>query len=64
MTAKTTVLVCDDHELFREGLKAILRPEDAISVVFEQLAEDRLAFAVERDSVRIADGMLVVRLGT
>lgn len=43
--------------------RAVLRPEDAFSIVFEQLADDRLAFAVERDSTRIADGTLVVRPG-
>jgi 3-hydroxymyristoyl/3-hydroxydecanoyl-(acyl carrier protein) dehydratase len=43
---------------FRE----VLRPEDPFLIVFEQLADDRLAFAVERDSSRIADGTLIVRL--
>ncbi|MGQ0752062.1 MAG: AMP-binding protein [Betaproteobacteria bacterium] len=42
--------------------RAVLRPEETFSIVFEQLAEDRLAFAVERESTRIADGTLVVRL--
>lgn len=42
--------------------RAVLRPEETFSIVFEQLAEDRLAFAVERASTRIADGTLVVRL--
>ena len=42
--------------------RAVLRPEEAFSIVFEQLAEDRLTFAVERENTRIADGTLVVRL--
>jgi two-component system response regulator NreC len=35
MTAPTRVLICDDHELFRDGLKAILRAEPTIEVVGE-----------------------------
>jgi two-component system, NarL family, response regulator NreC len=35
MTGATTVLICDDHELFREGIKAILRAEPSITVVGE-----------------------------
>jgi two-component system, NarL family, response regulator NreC len=31
--AKTRVLVCDDHELFRDGVKAILRDEPTIEVM-------------------------------
>ncbi|MGQ0523554.1 MAG: AMP-binding protein [Betaproteobacteria bacterium] len=42
--------------------RAVLRPEEAFSIVFEQLAENRLAFAVERENLRIADGTLLVRL--
>jgi two-component system response regulator NreC len=34
----TAVLLCDDHTLFREGIKAILRDEPAIEIVGE--AED------------------------
>lgn len=33
MTAKTRVLICDDHQLFRDGLRAILSTEPAIEVV-------------------------------
>jgi two-component system response regulator NreC len=32
---KTTVLLCDDHTLFREGIKAILRDERSIEIVAE-----------------------------
>ena len=42
--------------------RAVLRPEEMFSIVFEQLADDRLAFAVERETTRIADGTLVVCL--
>ena len=32
---KTSVLLCDDHTLFREGIKAILRDEPSIEIVGE-----------------------------
>jgi DNA-binding NarL/FixJ family response regulator len=35
MSGKTTVLVCDDHELFRDGIRALLRAEPAMEVVAE-----------------------------
>jgi DNA-binding NarL/FixJ family response regulator len=35
MKDKTTVLLCDDHTLFREGIKAILRDEPSIEIVGE-----------------------------
>src|SRR5258706_2152714 len=35
MKDKTTVLLCDDHTLFREGIKAILRDEPSIEIVDE-----------------------------
>ena len=35
MSAKTRVLICDDHELFREGIKAILRTEEGVEIVGE-----------------------------
>jgi two-component system response regulator NreC len=35
MSAKTRVLICDDHELFRDGIKAILRAEPGFEVVDE-----------------------------
>lgn len=35
MSEAIRVLVCDDHELFREGLKAILRVEPGLEVVGE-----------------------------
>ena len=35
MKDKTTVLLCDDHTLFREGIKAILRDERSIEIVAE-----------------------------
>ena len=38
MKNKTAVLLCDDHTLFREGIKAILRDEPSIEIVGE--AED------------------------
>lgn len=38
MKERTKVLLCDDHTLFREGIKAILKDEPAIEIVGE--AED------------------------
>ena len=38
MKGRTTVLLCDDHTLFREGIKAMLRDEQSIEIVGE--AED------------------------
>jgi two-component system response regulator NreC len=35
MSAKIRVLICDDHPLFREGLRAILREQPAFEVVGE-----------------------------
>jgi len=35
MSAKIQVLICDDHPLFREGLRAILREQPAFEVVGE-----------------------------
>jgi DNA-binding NarL/FixJ family response regulator len=35
MTAKIRVLICDDHPLFREGLRAILRDQPGFEVVGE-----------------------------
>lgn len=35
MSGKTRVLICDDHELFRDGIKAILRNEPDIEVAAE-----------------------------
>jgi DNA-binding NarL/FixJ family response regulator len=35
MKEKTTVILCDDHTLFREGIKAILRDESSIEIVAE-----------------------------
>jgi two-component system response regulator NreC len=35
MKDKITVLLCDDHTLFREGIKAILRDEPSIEIVGE-----------------------------
>jgi DNA-binding NarL/FixJ family response regulator len=35
MTHKTKVMLCDDHTLFREGIKAILRDEPSIEIVAE-----------------------------
>jgi two-component system, NarL family, response regulator NreC len=35
MKNKITVLLCDDHTLFREGIKAILRDEPSIEIVGE-----------------------------
>ena len=35
MTNKTRIMLCDDHTLFREGIKAILRDEPAIEIVGE-----------------------------
>src|ERR1700676_1147012 len=48
MKAKARVLLCDDHTLFREGIKAILKDEVSIEIVGE--AEDgRQAVAQARD---------------
>ena len=38
MKGKTRLLLCDDHTLFREGIKAILKDEHSIEIVGE--AED------------------------
>jgi two-component system, NarL family, response regulator NreC len=38
MKNKTAVLLCDDHTLFREGIRAILRDESTLEIVGE--AED------------------------
>jgi two-component system, NarL family, response regulator NreC len=38
LNRKTTVLLCDDHTLFRDGIKAILRDEPSMEIVGE--AED------------------------
>lgn len=35
MNARIRVLICDDHPLFREGLRAILREQEAFEVVGE-----------------------------
>lgn len=35
MASKLKVLICDDHTLFREGLKAILREYESIEIVGE-----------------------------
>lgn len=35
MSARIRVLICDDHSLFREGLRAILREQPAFEVVGE-----------------------------
>jgi len=35
MTHKTRIMLCDDHTLFREGIKAILRDEPSIEIVAE-----------------------------
>lgn len=35
MSKKIRVLICDDHTLFREGIKAILRDEPSIEIVGE-----------------------------
>jgi two-component system response regulator NreC len=35
MSARTRVVVCDDHELFRDGIKALLAAEPGIEVVAE-----------------------------
>src|ERR1700679_1923033 len=32
---KTSVLLCDDHTLFREGIKAMLRDEPSIEIIGE-----------------------------
>ena len=35
MSSKTRILICDDHTLFVEGIKAILRNERSLEVVGE-----------------------------
>jgi DNA-binding NarL/FixJ family response regulator len=44
MKGKITVLLCDDHTLFREGIKAILKDEPSIEIVGEA-ADGRQAVA-------------------
>ena len=38
MKGKTTILLCDDHTLFREGIKAILKDQPSFQIIDE--AED------------------------
>lgn len=47
MTEKIRVLICDDHTLFREGMKAILEQEPSIEVVGEA-GDGREAVAMAR----------------
>ena len=35
MKGKTTILLCDDHTLFREGIKAILKDQPSLQIVEE-----------------------------
>jgi len=35
MSRVATVVICDDHALFREGIKAVLRGEPSVEVVGE-----------------------------
>jgi DNA-binding NarL/FixJ family response regulator len=35
MTTKTTVMLVDDHPLFRQGLRRVLEKEDDIQVIME-----------------------------
>ena len=44
MKGKIKVLLCDDHTLFREGIKAILKDEPSIEIVGEA-ADGRQAVA-------------------
>jgi len=46
----TTVLLCDDHTLFREGIKAILRDEPSIEIVGE--AEDGREAVIKAQELR------------
>jgi two-component system response regulator NreC len=47
---KITVLVCDDHELFREGVKTILNSQPDIRVIGEAAdGEQSVARAIELD---------------
>ena len=56
MKNRTTVLLCDDHTLFREGIKAILRDEASIEIVGE--AEDGRQ-AVDRAQQLLPDVVLM-----
>ncbi|HTS27227.1 MAG TPA: response regulator transcription factor [Bryobacteraceae bacterium] len=47
MKQRITVLLCDDHTLFREGIKAILRDEPSIDIVGEA-SDGRQAVAQAR----------------
>jgi acyl-coenzyme A synthetase/AMP-(fatty) acid ligase len=40
--------------------RSVLRPGEAFRIGLQQLAADRLAFTIERENVRIADGTLMV----
>ncbi len=44
MKERIKVLLCDDHTLFREGIKAILKDEPSIEIVGEA-ADGRQAVA-------------------
>ena len=48
MKGKVKVLLCDDHTLFREGIKAILKDEPSIEIVGEA-ADGREAVAKARE---------------
>lgn len=48
MTRKVRVLVCDDHALFREGLKAVLRDQPMMDVAGEAADGPSAVDAVER----------------
>jgi two-component system response regulator NreC len=54
--AKTRVLLCDDHELFREGMKAILRTQDDVEVAGEA-RDGRQAVA---EAVRLRPDVVVM----
>lgn len=56
MSATTRVLICDDHELFRDGIKAILRGEPGFEVV-DEASNGREA--VEKALLRRPDAVLM-----
>ena len=59
-----TVLLVDDHELVRSGLRRILRRKDGIAVVGECADGDEVAAAVEQaPHLRLCGLMAVAPLG-
>ncbi|CCG03678.1 response regulator [Blastococcus saxobsidens] len=56
MTAAVTVLLADDHAMFREGLRFVLGQEPGLTVVGEAATgEQALSLAAELDPDQVPD---------